>query len=295
VSTLSLQERYKALAEGRQLQLEDGFDGRWVDYDARKHPLNLANDWRIKPNVVEGFTCNLELFDELKALVKHGGAAPFDHIGGVMSQLDNIVAGAAINARELDTLKQKVEADKLKVEAYDYAQKEWERVQALCSRIAPDKCGHSVLTILCDRIEADEREMGKQALRIKQLTPNEVDTEDGARAQELCGRLNLPGVRVIQALCDRIEADEKLTDESGARVIKLRDALIACGWAVGATLSRDCSDGFLCDVRLEVEAVMAAKNREIAGLKAGVPITDADRDAISKVIGVIEKLVKAKR
>jgi hypothetical protein len=231
--TLSLQDRYKALAEGRQLQID--FDGRWVSYDASKHPLNLANEWRIKPNVVEGFNCNRELWTAMCDLV---GRDPTGFVEGsdISSVMHQLRARLDDMSKEITALKREREENLPKVAAYDYAQKEWDRVQALCSRIAPNRCGHSVLTILCDHIEADE----------------------------------------------------KLKND-------LRGALIACGTAAGARLIPGCSDSFLCDVPAEVRSVIMDKDSEITHLRASAPITDADREALGKVINVIEKMVKAKR
>jgi hypothetical protein len=101
--SLSLHDRYRALAAGKRLQYLSG-DGDWKDYDPLCHALNGASAWRVAPEETPSalYVANPATTHELAKLIVHCGCVPFNHLSGMLSQLSNICAGYVDQKRELE-------------------------------------------------------------------------------------------------------------------------------------------------------------------------------------------------
>jgi hypothetical protein len=204
----NLRDRYRALADGEQLQwtvLPYQLEPEWHDYHPEQKNLAINGlAWRVKPSPTSGYGYYTDsaIISELQSLVAHCGATPLDHLAGLLSQLSNIVAGYTLQKQRLLAFEQGVLVDltpdqllrvgqaanvllvdyekgkqfqdiRLKVEAWDSAQPHYARAQELCTRLKLGPLGGDLIDILCDRVEAAEK---KKSAEAAPHSPAEGDT-----------------------------------------------------------------------------------------------------------------------
>lgn len=293
--SLSLLDRYRALADGKALQILET-NGGWIDFDPGHHPLMLANEWRVKPDTASGYGYYTDsaIISELQSLIAHCGVSPSDTLAGLLSQLSYIISGYTLQKQRLLAFEQGVLVDltpdqllrvgqaanvllvdyekgkrfqdiRLKVEAWDSAQPHYARAQELCTRLKLGPLGGDLIDILCSRVEADEKE------KVEAAHSDASARIDLRRALvhliNACGGPRAIGLETNAALVEKAEAAAMT---GGAKAVKelvdLRVAIIKLITAAGGHATAADSNDALAKAAIATASSVAASTRFVAAV-----------------------------
>jgi hypothetical protein len=263
--TLSLRDRYLALADGKELQILD-VDG-WVDFAPGRHPVKLANCFRVKPeapaSVVPIITPSIRnryraLADgkTLQYIDPSTPASPLwvDYDPAVVC-MATLIADPTIIFREkpdgAHLLVSKAVLNELQKLVAHAGAEPFDHLSGLLSQLSNIVAG-AVL---------DRQQLGAiKAGGLSKLTPEQILAVGQSSLTLL---QNYEKAQEWQGIRNKLAALARYEDVTR----HLRQALIDVIRACGGLASVECSDDFLCAAPKEVRA-LADKAREVPSADA---------------------------